>query len=76
MSELKYGQAKELLKKHGQEQLLAFWGRLNPDQQKNLLEQIAGLDFPKIERWIDDLVINEPKTEIRNIIIRVDVEKV
>ncbi|MBN1804971.1 MAG: UDPGP type 1 family protein [Sedimentisphaerales bacterium] len=65
MSGLKYSQAKELLEKHGQQQLLAFADRLNPDQQKNLLEQIEQLDFPKIERWIEDLVINEPKTEIK-----------
>ena len=65
MSEFKYSQTKELLKKHEQGQLLTFWDRLNPDQQKNLLEQIEQLDLPKIKQWIEDLVVNEPETEIK-----------
>ncbi|MCK4753058.1 MAG: UDPGP type 1 family protein [Planctomycetes bacterium] len=45
-----------LLKKHGQNQLLAFWQQLNSDQKQALLTQIQQLDLPKIDDWVANYV--------------------
>ena len=45
-----YAQAKELLKKQGQEQLLRFWPRLTAAERKALLAQIATIDFREVAR--------------------------
>ncbi len=47
---------KKLLKKHNQSHLLAFWEQLNAAQRQNLLGQIAGLDFSKIDDWVANFV--------------------
>jgi len=66
MSELNFSSAKELLEKHNQDQLLAFWGQLSPSRQKALLEQIEKLNLPKIDRWIEQLVVNAPSADIKH----------
>ncbi len=43
---------KNLLKKHGQAHLLAFWEQLNVAQRQNLLAQIEQLNLAKIDNWI------------------------
>lgn len=43
---------KNLLKKHGQAHLLAFWEQLNTSQRQNLLAQIEHLDLVKINNWV------------------------
>ncbi len=45
-----YAQAKDLLKKQGQEQLLRFWPRLTAAERKALLAQIATIDFREVAR--------------------------
>ncbi len=47
---------KKLLKRHNQSHLLAFWGQLNADQRQNLLAQIEGLDFSKIDDWVANYI--------------------
>jgi len=43
---------KKLLRKHGQNHLLAFWEQLDKAQRQNLLAQIQQLDFAKIDHWV------------------------
>lgn len=47
---------KELLKKHNQSHLLAFWEQLNTAQRRNLLVQIERLDFPQISDWVANYI--------------------
>ena len=42
---MNYEEAVELLKKHGQEQLLNFYNELNDSQKEDLLKQISIIDF-------------------------------
>lgn len=42
--------AKKLLEENGQGQVLTFWDRLNADERKGLLEQIATVDFQSIKQ--------------------------
>ncbi len=42
---MKLEEAKEVLKQHGQEQLLRFYGELGEKEQEELLAQIESLDF-------------------------------
>jgi len=50
----------ELLRKHGQDHLLAFWDRLDQRQRQGLLDQIQPLDWPKIDAWVAKFVKNRP----------------
>jgi UDP-N-acetylglucosamine/UDP-N-acetylgalactosamine diphosphorylase len=52
-----YENIKKKLKKHGQEQLLAFWNQLNDVQKQDLLDQILELDFAEIDQWIRKFVL-------------------
>ncbi|MHC4371893.1 MAG: UTP--glucose-1-phosphate uridylyltransferase [Planctomycetota bacterium] len=56
----------ELLQKHGQSHLLAFQKMLDADRRRGLLEQIQGLDLPKIDQWVADYVKNPAPVEIRH----------
>jgi len=47
---------KNLLKKHNQSHLLAFWPELNPAQKQTLLTQIEQLDWAQIDYWVENLV--------------------
>jgi UDP-N-acetylglucosamine/UDP-N-acetylgalactosamine diphosphorylase len=49
---------KSVLKKCSQTHLLAFWDRLDPAQQENLLAQISRLDFAQIDDWRSHFVLN------------------
>ena len=48
-----YQNTRSLLASHGQEQLLAFYDKLDDRQKKQLLEDIEELDFSVIPGWID-----------------------
>jgi len=52
---------KKLLKTHNQQHLLAFWDQLAPTQRRDLLAQIRGLDFSKIDDWVANF-IKKPDT--------------
>jgi UDP-N-acetylglucosamine/UDP-N-acetylgalactosamine diphosphorylase len=52
-----YENTKKLLKKHGQDQLLAFWDQLKDAQKQDLLDQIRQLDFAEIDEWIRKFVL-------------------
>jgi len=54
----------KLLKKHNQSHLLRFWEQLDKNQRQNLLARINQLDFPKIDRWIADIVKNPSPTPL------------
>jgi UDP-N-acetylglucosamine/UDP-N-acetylgalactosamine diphosphorylase len=49
---------KNVLKKHGQSHILAFWDRLEPAQQGQLLAQIDQMDFAQLDRWRAEFVMN------------------
>lgn len=49
---------KNLLQKHHQSHLLAFWDHLDQVQKQDLLAQLKPLDFAKIEQWIRDIINN------------------
>ena len=48
------------LKGHGQSHLLDFYDELDPLRQKALLEQLAGIDFDRLDILIDRYVLNNP----------------
>jgi len=54
----------ELLQKHGQGHLLAFWDQLDADQKQGLLLQIRSLDLPKIDQWVANYVKKAAPVEI------------
>ena len=47
---MKKEEAEQLLKKYGQEHILRYYEELSAEQKEALLKQIAGIDFPMIER--------------------------
>ena len=53
------------LETHGQRHLLAFYDSLPPDRQASLLEQIAALDLPGLDRLIERYVRHTPPSELR-----------
>ena len=46
------------LRKYGQDHLLAFWDRLDPVRQGQLIAQINQLDFAQLDRWREEFVLN------------------
>lgn len=44
-----YDQAESLLKKHGQEHLLQYFGEISESEKKHLLDEISRLDFSVLE---------------------------
>jgi len=50
--------------KHNQDQILAFWDVLNPEQKVGLTEQIKQLDLSKIEDWVENFVKKSPSALI------------
>jgi len=60
----RYEKAVELLNKHGQGHLLAFYDELDGRQKDSLLEEIERLDFTKIPGWIENHVKNESPVAI------------
>lgn len=57
-SSMDFAQIKKQLKAIGQEHLLAFYDQLPPSRQKQLLSQLAALDFDQIPRWVEQYVKN------------------
>ena len=57
-NEQRYEEASQLLTRHGQGHLLAFYDQLADQQKQHLLEQIDRLDFSQIPAWITDYVRN------------------
>ncbi len=51
-----YEDIKNVLKKHRQRHLLAFWDQLDTAQRQRLLSQISRLDLEKIDCWVADYV--------------------
>ncbi|MHC4076720.1 MAG: UTP--glucose-1-phosphate uridylyltransferase [Planctomycetota bacterium] len=51
-----YEDINNMLKKHRQSHLLAFWDLLDTAQRQHLLSQIQQLDLAKIDRWVADYV--------------------
>ena len=47
------------LKKHGQSQLLRWWGELDEEEQGRLASEIRSIDFERLDRLIADLVVTE-----------------
>ncbi len=54
----------KVLKKYGQTHLLAFWDRLDPAWQENLLAQISRLDFAQIDHWRSHHILNSDFTRL------------
>jgi len=65
--ELSLEEARERLRAHGQEHVLAHWDRLEDPARKGLLDQIAGLDFESVEIMRDLLATRSAKKEARDI---------
>ncbi len=57
-----YEYIKNVLKKHRQSHLLAFWDQLDTAQRQHLLSQIRQLDLAKIDCWVADYV-KKPSSE-------------
>ncbi|MBL7147055.1 MAG: UTP--glucose-1-phosphate uridylyltransferase, partial [Phycisphaerae bacterium] len=57
-----YENIKNVLKKHRQSHLLAFWDQLDAPQRQRLLAQIRRLDLAKIDCWVADYV-KKPASE-------------
>jgi len=58
-----YEDIKNMLKKHRQSHLLAFWEQLDSTERQRLLSQIHQLDLAKIDCWVADYV-KKPASEI------------
>ncbi len=56
ISEKKLKKIQNLLKKHHQGHLLAFWEQLDTAERQNLLSQIEQLDFSMIDQWVAQFV--------------------
>ncbi len=56
--------AQALLRRHRQEHLLAFHDRLNPAGRRDLLQQIASIDFDLLERLIPSHVLSAPQVRL------------
>ncbi len=55
----------ELLRRHGQEQLLDGWDRLDPAAQNGLTEQIERLDLDELDGLVESLVrVEEPEVAL------------
>ncbi len=54
----------KLLKKHNQDQILAFWNKLNSEQKGRLIEQIDQIDLSKIDDWVENFVKKSPSALI------------
>ncbi len=55
---------KNLLSQHSQEHLLRFYNQLDPDRRRELLDQIAAIDFDRIEELTERYVRQKPQIEI------------
>jgi UDP-N-acetylglucosamine/UDP-N-acetylgalactosamine diphosphorylase len=58
IAQTKLENLKNVLKKYGQTHLLAFWDRLDPARQENLLAQISRLDLAQLDHWRSHYVLN------------------
>jgi UDP-N-acetylglucosamine/UDP-N-acetylgalactosamine diphosphorylase len=63
MTELTEREARERLEEHGQGHLLRFWESLNDEGRQALLGQLATIDFPLMNRLVEEWVLNEPPPE-------------
>jgi len=52
---------RKTLEDHGQAHLLRFYGELDPPQQKALLEQLATIDFDRLDGHIEQYVRQRPE---------------
>jgi UDP-N-acetylglucosamine/UDP-N-acetylgalactosamine diphosphorylase len=57
---------RNLLTKHHQDHLLAFWPQLSPDQRTDLIAQIHELDLDAIDEWVATLVKGQPQPSIQH----------
>ncbi|MBN2271963.1 MAG: UDPGP type 1 family protein [Sedimentisphaerales bacterium] len=51
-AEEKPHEMEQLLRKHSQSHLLAFWADLKADQRNSLLTQLDAMDWPGIDAWV------------------------
>ena len=58
------GSIRTILKTYDQEHLLAWFEELDSSQQSILLAQLDALDFPQIQSWIEQYVLQKPTLEI------------
>jgi UDP-N-acetylglucosamine/UDP-N-acetylgalactosamine diphosphorylase len=56
MSEITLENAEKRLKRHKQQHLLRFWGLLDQSQKEQLIDQISGLDLPRINTWVEKYI--------------------
>ena len=64
VSQRNFENIQKLLEEHNQSHILAFWEQLNEDEKQNLLVQIQGLDFAKIDGWVGNFVKKCVTTDI------------
>jgi UDP-N-acetylglucosamine/UDP-N-acetylgalactosamine diphosphorylase len=55
--------ARELLARHGQEQVLRFFGELSEPERRGLLEQLSTVDFGLVDRLVETWVRQQPPPE-------------
>lgn len=58
-------EAQQLLKKNGQEHLLAYWSKLSAAERKALLEQIANINFKEVARCQKVLAAGGAAAEVK-----------
>lgn len=56
--------ALKILTEAGQAHVLKFHDRLNPAQQQSLLEQVAGLDWPRLAELVESHVRQNPRVHL------------
>jgi UDP-N-acetylglucosamine/UDP-N-acetylgalactosamine diphosphorylase len=56
---------KKLVEGHNQGHLLAFWEQLDSAGRRDLLTQIEGLDFSRLDDWVSNYVKKAPSVVLR-----------
>jgi UDP-N-acetylglucosamine/UDP-N-acetylgalactosamine diphosphorylase len=59
IDEIKLKNLKNVLKKHNQSQLLAFWDSLDTARRQCLFDQLVSLNFDQLSRWRDEYVLKD-----------------
>lgn len=61
--DLTFDSCSTLLASCGQQHLLRFWNRLEPDKQAQLLRDIAQIDFPRIAQLVRNVLTEIPRVD-------------
>lgn len=53
-----------MLEEYGQTHVLQTWSKLNSDEQEHLRQQVESIQFPLVQRLINEWILQEPKASV------------